>query len=64
MAVSPSKKLIAVTNNGQSIQSLPLIDVVNDKVLSSVVIPKPWYGIKFSSDEKFLYTSGEMITGF
>jgi YVTN family beta-propeller protein len=58
MAVSPSKKLIAVTNNGQSVQSLQLIDVVNDKVLSSVVIPKSWYGIKFSSDEKFLYASG------
>src|SRR5258705_10350316 len=58
MAVSPSKKIIAVTNNGQSVQSLQLIDVVNDKVLSSVVIPKSWYGIKFSSDEKSLYASG------
>jgi YVTN family beta-propeller protein len=58
MAVSPSKKLIAVTNNGQSVQSLQLIDVVNDKVLSSVIIPKSWYGIKFSNDEKFLYASG------
>lgn len=58
MAVSPSKKLIAVTNNGQSVQSLQLIDAVNDKVLSSVVIPKSWYGIKFSSDEKYLYASG------
>lgn len=58
MAVSPSKKLIAVTNNGQSVQSLQLIDAVNDKVLSSVEIPKSWYGIKFSGDEKFLYASG------
>ncbi len=58
MAVSPSKKLIAVTNNGQSVQSLQLIDAVNDKVVSTVVIPKSWYGIKFSSDEKFLYASG------
>jgi YVTN family beta-propeller protein len=58
MAVSPSRKLIAVTNNGQSVQSLQLIDTWNDKVLSTVVIPKSWYGIKFSSDEKFLYASG------
>ena len=58
MAVSPSKRLIAVTNNGQSVQSLQLIDAVNDKVLSSVIIPKSWYGIKFSRDEKFLYASG------
>jgi hypothetical protein len=39
MAVSPSKKYIAVTNNGQSVQSIQLIDAVNDKVLHSVVIP-------------------------
>ena len=58
MAVSSSKKLIAVTNNGQSVQSLQLIDAVNDKMLSSIVIPKSWYGLKFSADEKFLYASG------
>src|SRR5262245_42539126 len=58
MAVSPSKELIAVTNNGQSVQSVQLIDAVNDKVLSTVVIPKSWYGLKFSADEKFLYASG------
>jgi YVTN family beta-propeller protein len=58
MAVSPSKKYIAVTNNGQSVQSIQLIDAVNDKVLHSVVIPKSWYGIKFSGDEKYLYASG------
>jgi len=58
MAVSPSKKLIAVTNNGQSVQSIQLIDAVNDRMLSSVVIPKSWYGLKFSGDEKYLYASG------
>src|SRR6185503_17947499 len=58
MAVSPSKKLIAVTNNGQSVQSIQLIDAVNDKVLHSVVIPRSWYGIKFSGDGKYLYASG------
>jgi len=58
MAVSPSKRLIAVTNNGQSVQSIQLIDAIKDKLLHSVVIPKSWYGIKFSADEKFLYASG------
>jgi DNA-binding beta-propeller fold protein YncE len=58
MAVSPSKKLIAVTNNGQSVQSLQLIDAVNDKVLSTVEIEKSWYGLKFTADEKLLYASG------
>ncbi len=58
MTVSPSKKLIAVTNNGQSVQSIQLIDAVNDRVLSSIIIPKSWYGLKFSSDEKYLFASG------
>ncbi|MES1215893.1 MAG: bifunctional YncE family protein/alkaline phosphatase family protein [Bacteroidota bacterium] len=58
IAVSSSKKYIAVTNNGQSVQSLQLVDVKNEKILSSVVIPKSWYGIKFSADEKYLYASG------
>ena len=58
MAVSPSKKLIAVTNNGQSVQSLQLIDVKSEKLLSTVIIPKSFYGIKFSADEKYLYASG------
>ena len=58
MAVSPSKKIIAVTNNGQSVQSLQLIDAVNDKLLSTVEIKRAWYGLKFSADGKFLYASG------
>ncbi len=58
MAVSPSKNLIAVTNNGQSVQSLQLINPQNEKIVSTVVIPKSWYGLKFSADEKYLYASG------
>ena len=40
IAVSRSKKLMAVTNNGQSVQSLQLIDAKTEKVLDNVVIPK------------------------
>ena len=58
LAVSSSKKWLAVTNNGQSVQSLQLIDAKTEKVLNSIVIPKSWYGLKFSADEKFLYASG------
>src|SRR5205809_6982327 len=58
IAVSASKKYMAVTNNGQSTQSLQLIDVKNEKVVSTVIIPVSWYGLKFSADEKFLYASG------
>jgi len=58
IAVSKSKKLVAVTNNGQSVQSIQLIDPVKEKVLHTVTIPKSWYGLKFSADEKTLYASG------
>src|SRR6476646_7767192 len=52
IAVSPSKKYLAVTNNGESTQSIQLIDAVNDKILDNIEIPKSWYGLKFSADEK------------
>ena len=58
IAVSHSKKLIAVTNNGQSVQSIQLIDPATEKILDNVVIPKAWYGLKFSKDEKYLFASG------
>lgn len=58
IAVSSSKKYMAVTNNGQSIQSIQLIDPKTEKVLHNAIIPKSWYGLKFSSDERFLYASG------
>ncbi|MEO6583765.1 MAG: hypothetical protein ABIO05_05545, partial [Ferruginibacter sp.] len=58
LVVSSSKKLMAVTNNGQSVQSLQLLNPKTEKVLSTIIIPKSWYGLKFSADEKFLYASG------
>src|ERR1700733_13011919 len=58
IAVSSSKKYMAVTNNGQSTQSLQLIDVKNKVRLDSIDIPKSWLGLKFSADEKYLYASG------
>lgn len=58
MAVSSSRKIIAVTNNGQSVQSIQLIDAVNEKILDKIEIQKSFYGLKFSNDDKFLYVSG------
>ena len=58
MAVSKSNKLLAVTNNGQSTQSLQLIDVQTEKILDNIEIAKSWLGLQFSSDEKYLYASG------
>lgn len=58
IAVSKDKKLLAVTNNGQSRQNLQLIDVQSEKIISDVDIDKSWYGLGFSGDGKFLYASG------
>ena len=58
VAVSSSKKLLAVTNNGQSTQSIQLIDVNSEKILDNIKVAKSWVGLKFSGDEKFLYASG------
>lgn len=57
IAVSASGRLLAVTNNGQSTQSIQLFSVAAEKMLDEIVIPKSWYGLKFSRDEKFLYAS-------
>lgn len=58
IAVSHSKKSMAVTNNGQSKHSLQLIDVITEKVLHHIEVPKAWVGLAFSADDQFLYASG------
>lgn len=58
IAVSSKKRYMAVTNNGQSTQSIQLIDVASGKLADEVIIPKSWGGIVFSADEKNLYASG------
>ena len=56
--ISASQKLMAVSNNGQSKQSIQLIDPQSEKILHDQPIGKAWYGLKFSADEKKLYASG------
>ncbi|HXH99287.1 MAG TPA: bifunctional YncE family protein/alkaline phosphatase family protein [Sphingobacteriaceae bacterium] len=56
--ISSSQKLMAVTNNGQSKQTIQLINPKTEKILHEQSIGKSWYGLKFSSDEKKLYASG------
>jgi len=56
--LSASGKLLAVTNNGQSTQSVQLVDPKNEKLLDEKLISKSWYGLAFSHDEKMLYVSG------
>ena len=58
LRVSPSGKYAAVTNNGQSTQTVQLIDPKNQKLLDTKVVGKSWYGLAFSHDEKHLYASG------
>jgi YVTN family beta-propeller protein len=58
MQLSASGRLLAVTNNGQSTQSIQLIDPKNEKLLDERIIKKSWYGLAFSHDEKTLYASG------
>ena len=58
IAVSASGRYAAVTNNGQSTQTIQLIDARAGRQLDQVVIGKSWGGIVFSGDEKSLYVSG------
>src|SRR5580692_3077261 len=58
MIVSSSKKYLAVTNNGQSVQTIQLIDPLKEKILSEITIPESWLGLAFSQDENWLYASG------
>ncbi|TAM98992.1 MAG: hypothetical protein EPN39_07630 [Chitinophagaceae bacterium] len=58
IAISPSEKYVAVTNNGYGKQTITLIDAIHKKVLDNRTIPSALIGIKFSSDSKQLYVSG------
>ncbi|HEX2969589.1 MAG TPA: bifunctional YncE family protein/alkaline phosphatase family protein [Bacteroidales bacterium] len=58
IAVSPSKKIAAVTNNGYGTQLVQLVDIKTGRFLDSVILKKSWLGLAFSADGKFLYASG------
>jgi YVTN family beta-propeller protein len=59
VAVSPSKKLLAVTNNGVGRQYIQLFSTEGAiKQTSEIDIAKAWYGLTFSQDEKYIYASG------
>jgi YVTN family beta-propeller protein len=58
IAVTPDLKYAAVTNNGQSTQSVQLIRLSNQKLLDTYEVGKSWLGLVFSDDGKSLYVSG------
>ncbi|MGI4885715.1 MAG: alkaline phosphatase family protein [Janthinobacterium lividum] len=58
MQLAPSGKLLAVTNNGQSTQTVQLIDPVTHQLLDEKVVGKSWYGLAFNAKADRLYVSG------
>ncbi len=58
VVVSPDQRYLLVTNNGQSVQSLQLIDPTTNQVLDSQKLPKSWYGLKVAADNKTVFVSG------
>src|SRR5882757_8626775 len=45
LKISRSGRLMAVTNNGQSTQSVQLIDPRGEKILDQKEVKKSWYGL-------------------
>lgn len=58
VAVSPDQRYLLVTNNGQSVQSLQLIEAATSTLLDSQELPKSWYGLKVAADNKTIFVSG------
>ncbi len=58
LAVSPDKKMMAVTNNGEGTQSIQLIDIATGKLTDTKEVRVAWLGLAWSDDSKTLYASG------
>ena len=58
MAISHQQEWMAVTNNGQSKQSIQLINLQTRTITHTVEIDKAWLGLRFSADDRLLYVSG------
>lgn len=55
MAVSHSKRFLAVTNNGQGDHTLQLINLSTEKESDKLKIKSGWLGLCFSGDDRYLY---------
>ena len=58
LVVSNNRKWLAVTNNGQSKQTLELINVKTGQRSDSIFIAKSWYGLAFSKNDQSLWAGG------
>lgn len=57
MAISPSQKYVAVTDNGHAKEGIDLVDIRTKKLLSFTKMQAAWVGLQFSNDSKYLYAS-------
>jgi YVTN family beta-propeller protein len=58
MQLAPGGRRLAVTNNGQSRQTIQLIDPATQQVLDEQTIAKSWYGLAWGPRGQHLYASG------
>lgn len=58
IAITPDLKYAAVTNNGESTQSIQLISLKELKLLDTYKVGKSWLGLTFGDSGKNLYASG------
>ncbi|OAQ39337.1 hypothetical protein A5893_10710 [Pedobacter psychrophilus] len=56
--LSHNHQFLAVTNNGQSTQSIQLIDAKSNRILDEKSLKTAWYGLQFSANDKKIYVSG------
>ena len=57
MAISPNKKYLAITDNGDGKEGIDLIDLKKKKLLSFNQMPAAYIGLQFTNDGKYLYAS-------
>jgi len=58
IAVTPDLRFAAVTNNGESRQSIQLIHLTDKKLLDTYTVGKSWLGLTFGNTGENLYASG------
>jgi DNA-binding beta-propeller fold protein YncE len=58
IAVSPTQKYFAITNNGVANQYIQLFDAKKQIEIAQIDIPKAWYGLAFNKAENQIYACG------
>lgn len=58
LAVSPSGRYVAATNNGVGRQHIQLFDARTQQQVAELTVAKAWYGLAWTADERYLVASG------